>query len=260
MSILKKIADSKTLRVAYAKGRVSQAELLGRIRDMDPARDFHKAVRRTDGPVRLIAEVKKASPSRGIIRQDFDPASIAAVYESKPVSAISVLTEEDFFQGQLAYLKIVKDIVSKPVLRKDFILDAYQIYEARAFGADAILLIAALLEDSRLREYLHMAAECGLHALLEVHDERELELAMKANAGIIGINNRNLKTMETDLGITLRLKKEIPDSVTVIGESGINNRADVRLLEDAGIDAVLIGTALMESQDIGAAIDRLLAT
>lgn len=258
MSILKTIVEKKALRVAHAKRQVSLGELTSRIRDMEKTRDFPGALKR-EGTIRLIAEVKKASPSKGLIRKDFDPSKIAAIYRDKPVSAISVLTEEDFFKGDLSYIKIVRHITSKPVLRKDFIFDPYQIYEARANSADAVLLIAAILERNQAKEYMHMASECGLHVLFEVHDETELEAALDIGAGVIGINNRDLKTMRIDLGTTLRLKREVPKGVTVVSESGIRSRKDVLSLEEGGIDAMLIGTSFMESPDIGAAIDELMS-
>lgn len=257
MNILAKIIDKKAERLSYAKSAVPIHELKKRLMDMEGARDFKGAI--TGGEkIKLIAEIKKASPSKGIIRKNFDPVRIAAVYEEKPVSAISVLTEEDFFHGHLSYIKTVKEITSKPVLRKDFIFDDYQIYESRVNYADAILLIAASLEKNQAKEYLHLAKELGLYVLFEVHDEADLEKALSIDADIIGINNRNLKTLKIDLSTTFKLKKELPRNKIVVSESGIKDRSDVIKLQEAGIDAMLIGTSLMEAEDIGKKIDELL--
>lgn len=225
---------------------------------MDETRDFGSAIKRNGEKIKLIAELKKASPSKGLIRKDFDPIKICSIYDEKNVNAISVLTEEDFFQGHLSYIKTVKDIASKPILRKDFIFDEYQIYESRVNHADAILLIAAILEKNQAKEYLHLAEELGLHVLFEVHDEYDLEKALSIDADIIGINNRNLKTLKIDLTTTFRLKKDIPRGKTVVSESGIKDRNDVIKLQDAGVDAMLIGTSLMEAEDIGRKIDEFM--
>lgn len=258
MDILKKIIDAKRKRLEHSKSVVHIHEIKKLLPGMDSARDFKGNIQRGAGNIRLIAEIKRASPSRGIIRKDFDPKLIASVYEEKTVSAVSVLTEEDFFRGDLNYLQAVKKIVTKPILRKDFIFDEYQIYEARANGADAVLLIAAILEKNQGEEYLHLCRELGLSVLFEVHDEYDLEKALRLNADIIGINNRNLKTMEIDLSTTLRLKKEIHQGRIVVSESGIDNRIDVIKLDNAGIDAMLIGTALMKAEDIGKKINELM--
>ncbi|MFZ5997217.1 MAG: indole-3-glycerol phosphate synthase TrpC [Nitrospirota bacterium] len=260
MNILATIVRKKAERVAYAKSRVPLRELKSMLKDAESTRNFRDAVKGEKGSIRLIAELKKASPSKGLIRKDFDPARIASIYESKPVNAISVLTEEDFFQGHLSSIEVVKKVSSKPALRKDFIFDDYQIFEARANGADAILLIAAILDTSQAQEYLHLAKELGLSVLFEVHDEEELEKALTIDADIIGINNRNLKTMQIDLATTLWLKRDIPSGKIVVSESGIKTRADVQRLVDASIDAMLIGTSLMESKDIGKKIDELMGT
>jgi indole-3-glycerol phosphate synthase len=260
MSILRKIVEQKKDRVSYAKSITPLALLKNAIRNIPEPKDFAKAVKRDHAPIRLIAEVKKASPSKGLIRADFNHAAIASVYEAKKVNAVSVLTEEDFFQGKLEFLEEVKKIVSCPVLRKDFIFDEYQIYEARAKTADAILLIAAILELKQAEEYLHLARELGLSVLFEVHDFAELETALRIHAPVIGINNRNLKTLAIDLNTTFELKKEIPEARAVVSESGIKTRDDVLRLEEAGIDAMLVGTSLMESQDIAGRIDTLRGT
>ncbi len=258
MSILDKIVERKKESLYHAKAISPLSDLKARLTDLEETRDFISAVKRNPSePIRLIAEIKRASPSRGVIRKDFNPFEIASIYEKKPVSAISVLTEEDYFQGRLEYLSEVKKLTTKPILRKDFIFDEYQIYESRANGADAILLIAAILEKRQAEEYLHMANELSLSVLFEVHDWRELEMALLIDAAIIGINNRNLKTLQIDINTTFELKKEIPHGKIVVSESGIKTREDVLRLEEAGVDAMLIGTSFMEAGDIGKKIDEL---
>ncbi|HEX8947844.1 MAG TPA: indole-3-glycerol phosphate synthase TrpC [Dissulfurispiraceae bacterium] len=257
MSILSTILEKKLERVKHAKSLASADELRKRLRDLPATRDFAGAIKREGGDVRLIAEIKKASPSKGVIRKDFDPLSIASIYEKKGANAVSVLTEEDFFQGRLSFVREVKGVTSRPVLRKDFIFDEYQIYESRVHGADAILLIAAVLERDQAKEYLHLASELGLHVLFEIHDEEDLGKALLVDPRIIGINNRNLKTLKIDLSTTLRLQKDIPREKTLVSESGIKDREDVAKLGDAGIDAMLIGTSFMEAEDIGRRIDTL---
>ncbi|NTU43852.1 MAG: indole-3-glycerol phosphate synthase TrpC [Nitrospirales bacterium] len=252
MNVLTKIVQKKAERLKATKTSIPLAELKARLADREETRDFSSAVKRKgkEDRIRLIAEIKKASPSKGLIRPDFDPRAIASLYEKGPVSAISVLTEEDFFQGSLSFVPLVKDITRKPVLRKEFIFDEYQVYESRANRADAILLIAAILEKSQASDLLHLAGELGLHVLFEVHDEPDLEKALEIGAGIIGINNRNLKTLEISLTTTYRLKRDIPEGRTVVSESGIRTREDVLALEQAGVDAILVGTSIMASQDI----------
>lgn len=257
MSILDKIVEKKRERLDGVKARTPLSELRSRIPDIEKPRDFISAIKRDNGHIRLIAEIKKASPSKGVIREDFDPVKIARIYEDKSVDAISVLTEEDFFSGDLKYIPSVKGVTTRPVLRKDFIFDEYQIYEARANSADAVLLIAALLYTTQAEEYIHLCKELGLAALFEVHDHEELEKALRVDADIIGINNRSLKTMSIDLKTTFLLKKDIPNGKIVVSESGINMRDDVLRLEDGGVDAMLIGTSIMESGDIGKKIDEL---
>ncbi len=219
MSILDTIVTRKKERVASAKMRTPLGELKSVIRDRETPRDFQRAIKRDAGGLRIIAEIKKASPSKGLIRADFNHTTIASIYEAKEVDAVSVLTEEDFFQGSLKILEDVKKIVSCPVLRKDFIFDEYMIYEARAIGADAILLIASILDMKQAEEYLSLASEIGLSVLFEVHDFDQLERALRINAPVIGINNRNLKTLSIDLGTSIRLKTEIPADRVVVSES-----------------------------------------
>lgn len=258
MGILDEILSRKRERLSYAKTRASLRDLRARIADAKAPLDFRKAVARETAPagVKLIAEMKKASPSRGVIRADFHPVKIAEVYHER-ADAISVLTEEDYFLGSLGHIAEVKAVTDRPVLRKDFIVDDYQIYESRAAGADAVLLIASVLEPGQAAEYCRMAEELGLAPLFEVHDFRELETALRIEAGIIGINNRNLGTLAVDVNTTLEMKKEIPPGRTVVSESGISTRGDVLKLEGAGVDALLIGTAFMEAPDIGAKMDEL---
>lgn len=261
MGILDEIVAKKRERLNYSKGRITLKDLKAKIADMEKPRDFQSAVRREKGKrIRLIAELKKASPSKGIIREEFDPIEIASIYEKKQANALSILTEEDFFQGSLDFIPMVKKITTIPLLRKDFIFDEYQIYEARANEADAILLIAAILEKNQAKDYLHLAGELGLSVLFEVHDEKELEKAFHIDAGIIGINNRDLKTMRIDINNTFRLKKDISSEKIVVSESGIKIRDDILKLEKEGVDAVLIGTSFMESNDIGKKIDELFAS
>lgn len=257
MSILQKILEAKKSRLSKAKAAIQLKELRSKISELEKPRNFQSAIKRDSDSIRLIAEIKKASPSKGLIRSDFDHKKIADIYAEKKVDAISVLTEEDFFQGKLEFLADVKNIASCPILRKDFIFDEYQIYEARANQADAVLLIAAILDKNQAGEYLHLIKELGMSALFEVHDHNELEMPLKLDAPIIGINNRNLKTFEIDLKTSIKLKKEIPTGRIVVTESGIEKRDDVRKLQDAGIDAMLIGTSFMSSENIGMKIDKL---
>jgi len=257
MSILEKITARKRERLGEAKLRTSLAELKSASRDMGSPRDFQKAIKRGSGPLRIIAEIKKASPSKGLIRKDFDHVAIASIYERKGVNAVSVITEEDYFQGRIDFLSAVKKTVSMPVLRKDFIIDEYQIYEARTNGADALLLIAALLETNQAAEYLLLSKDLGMSVLFEVHDFHELQKALLINAPVIGINNRDLKTMSIDLETSVRLRAEIPAGRITVSESGIGNKEDAEKIGSAGFDAILVGTCLMESRDIGEKIDQL---
>lgn len=205
----------------------------------------------SDGRIRVIAEVKKASPSKGVIREEFDHLEIARTYERNGASALSVLTDRHFFQGSIDYLSEIRQMVSLPLLRKDFVFDEYQIFEARGYGADAVLLIAAVLDDKELSDFVKLSLDLGMAPLVEVHDEAELERTLKANAEIIGINNRNLQTFKTDINTTVRLMNSIPEDKIVVSESGINTKEDIKLLKDAGVDAFLIGEALMREADIG---------
>lgn len=226
--------------------------------DAEFPKNFMNALKRGPGPIRLVAEIKKASPIKGVIRQDFDPVSIASIYERKNVDAISVITEEDYFQSKLEYLLDLRKITDRPLLRKDFIFDEYQIYESKAKGADAILLIASILDENQSAEFLHLAKEMGLSVVFEVHNFKELEMPLRVNAEVIGINNRDLETFNINFNTTFELKKEIPLDRIVLSESGIKTRDDVIRLENAGIDSILVGTAFMESGDIGKKIDEFM--
>lgn len=258
MGILHEIISKKKQRLRDVQASIPLRELKSKITDIQNPRDFRTAVKRSlDENIKLIAEIKKASPSKGIIREKFDHISIAQIYDKKHVHAVSVLTEEDFFMGSLSFLPEVKKITSKPVLRKDFIVDEYQIYETRVNSADAILLIAAILEKNQAAEYLNLARELGLSVLFEVHDYKELEMALLIACDIIGINNRNLKTLQIDMNTTFTLRREIPSDRIVVSESGIKSRMDVQKLQNIGVDALLIGTSFMETEDIGKKIDEL---
>lgn len=259
--ILKKIVAHKREEVAAAMAARPLAELKSRLSDReDQPRGFERALRSaaSSGWTAIIAEVKKGSPSKGIIREDFDPLDIAITYQDNGATCISVLTDEKFFLGHLRYLSLIREQVGLPLLRKDFICDPYQIYEAYAGGADAILLIAAMLEQQQLHDYLALARELQLDTLLEVHDERELEMALLTDCGLIGVNNRSLHTFVTDLSTTERLAKMISADRLLVAESGINCRADVERLEIAGARAFLVGESLMRGEDIGGKLQELL--
>jgi indole-3-glycerol phosphate synthase len=256
-SILDEIVATKRSEIAAAKAAFPEAELRRRIDEAPPPRDFFRALS-APGPIKLIAEVKKASPSKGIIRADFRPIEIAQIYAEHGASCVSVLTDAHYFQGSLQILADVRRHVSIPVLRKDFILDAYQLLEARAAGADAVLLIAEILDDCHLRALHNEAIELGLTPLVELYEPANLPRVLDAGATLVGINNRDLRTFETSLDHTLRLRQQVPDGCLLVSESGITSRADVVRLESAGVDAILVGESLMASADIGAAVDALL--
>ncbi|MBF0458596.1 MAG: indole-3-glycerol phosphate synthase TrpC [Nitrospirae bacterium] len=254
MNILDKIIAKKAQRLLEQKNIFPLSEIKKAASTVSPG-NFGLSVSRSNGaPIKLIAEIKHASPSEGIIRRDFNVKDIARTYEQCRVNAVSILTEEDYFRGHLSYIETAKEFLTCPVLRKDFIFDEYQIYEARAFRADAILLIAAALTKEQAYRLLNIAAECSLHVLFEVHNIKELETALSLNCNIIGINNRDLTNMTIDINTTLTLVKEIPDNKIVVSESGIKTRDECQRLQDAGVDAILIGTAFMKSADIAGAI------
>lgn len=218
--------------------------------EADPVRDFTSALK--GGGDNIIAEVKKASPSKGIFIEDFDPVGIAEVYEANGAAAISVLTDSHYFMGSLDNLIYIREHTKLPLLRKDFIIDVYQIYEARVAGADAVLLIAAVLNDAELGEFLKLSTSLGMASLVEVHSEDELTRALDGGAEIIGINNRNLTTFETDINTTVRLTGLIPDGKVIVSESGIDSRGDIDRLKGARVDAFLIGEAIITAPDMGA--------
>lgn len=256
-TILDRIVATKRQEIAAAKERVPEAEMRGRAESAPQPRDFFAPLAK-DGAIRLIAEVKKASPSKGIIRADFNPVEIAKTYAAHGAACISVLTDEHYFQGSLDYLRQIRAAVDVPLLRKDFILDVYQLYEARAAGADGVLLIAECLDDCNLRKLHNAAIDLGLCPLVELYDPENLPRVLEAGAKLIGVNNRDLRTFEVDLHHTIRMKKAIPADCVLVGESGIDSRADALLLEEAGVDAILVGEHLMRKPDIGAAVDALL--
>lgn len=256
-TILDKIVAVKREEIAAAQARTPPAELRARLADAPPVRDFFAPLA-APGPIRLIAEVKKASPSAGVIRADFDPVALARTYEAHGASCVSVLTDVQFFQGSLAYLQAVREAIGIPVLRKDFLVDRYQLFEARAAGADAVLLIAECLDDCQLRALHNEALELGMTPLVELYDPDNLPRVVEAGAKLIGVNNRDLRTFVVDLEHTLRLKAAAPPDCVFVGESGIRTRADVERLEAAGVDAMLVGESLMREPDVGAAVDRLL--
>jgi len=258
MSILDRIVENRKKNLEETKRKVPLSELKARIPDMEEPRPFRSAISRPEGkPLRLIAEVKKASPSKGLIRKDFDLSQIVSVYEKKGVDAISVLTEKDYFQGSLDYLRQAHYATRRPILRKDFIVDEYQIYEARVHHADAILLIAAALGRLQLEDYFGLCGELSIEALVEVHTYEELDRVLSCGCHIIGINNRDLSTLSIDLKTTLSMLKDIPEDRTVVSESGISSRRDMETFEATRIDAVLVGTAIMKDEDIGAKIEEL---
>ncbi len=256
MNILEKIVSCKRRGVAEKKEKIPLAKLRDRINKLPPTRNFKAAISRP-GRINLICEIKRASPSSGIICKDFHPREIARSYEKNGAAAISVLTEEKYFQGDILHLFSVKQSVKIPVLRKDFIIDEYQLYESRAFGADALLLIASLLDVEELVQFMNTSRSLGIETLVEVHCEEDLEKVLAMPAGIIGINNRNLEDFTIDLSVTKELRKKIPREKVVVSESGIKTRDEVLLLKSTGINAILIGQVLLESEDIGEKMKEL---
>jgi len=254
--ILDRIVEDKKQELTGVKAKTPLKELKAMLRDAEPARDFA-------GPlvnalkVSIIAEVKKASPSKGLIREDFHPVEIAKTYEQNGASAISVLTESKYFQGDLSYLRMISEAVKLPLLRKDFIFDPYQIYEARANGADAVLFIAAMLETKKMQDMYLLAKELGMEALAESHNVRELESALDSGCKLIGINNRDLSTFKVDIETTVRLISYIPYDRIIVSESGISTVEDIARLKEAGADAALIGEAIMRESDYAAKLREL---
>lgn len=273
MTILEKIVREKRQEVArLPQQAISAATLRSAIRERGDHRDFLQALRQpATGNIALIAEVKKASPSAGIIRADFDPVAIARQYEAAGASCLSVLTDEKFFQGALNYLEEIRRAVNLPLLRKDFIIDERQILEAIRWGADAILLIVSILDDTQLKRFHDLATDAGLAALVEVHDESELERASSAGATLIGVNNRDLKTFKVDLATTERIARRLYPSgrgraagasnpePLLVAESGIHTQSDVQRLAACGAQAILVGESLMREHNMAAKIRELLS-
>jgi indole-3-glycerol phosphate synthase len=257
--ILARILATKAEEISARAADIPLRELSARIDEAEPVRGF--AARMGDMLARqqpaVIAEIKKASPSKGLLRADFDPAAIAFSYERGGATCLSVLTDSRYFQGSMEALQVARAACSLPVLRKDFIIDPYQVYEARLIGADCVLLIVAALDDPPLRELSALAHELGMDVLVEVHDRRELERALDLDARIIGINNRNLRTFETRLQTTLDLLPRIDRSRLIVTESGIHTRADVALMRDHGVNAFLVGEAFMKANDPGQKLAEL---
>jgi indole-3-glycerol phosphate synthase len=257
--ILKKILARKAEEIRERSGRVSLRELSARAAEAPPVRGFLNALEAKIAAAQagVIAEVKKASPSKGVMRADFRPAEIARSYEAGGAACLSVLTDVDFFQGADAYLQQAREACSLPVLRKDFTIDPYQVYEARALGADCILLIVAALGDAALLKLATLAEELGMDVLVEVHDGEELERALATPARLIGINNRNLRTFETSLAVTLDLRARVPADRLLVTESGIVTREDVARMRAADVHAFLVGETFMRAEDPGAELQRL---
>ena len=255
-TILDRIVATKRQEIAAAKARLPEAALEARVAGWKPTRGFAAALR-VEGEVRVIAEVKKASPSAGVIRADFDPVAVAETYAAHGAACLSVLTDEHYFQGHLDFLRLVRRAVNVPLLRKEFILDRYQLLEACDAGADAVLLIAEILPGRALEVLYRQATGLGLEVLVELHDAHELSRVLGCGATLVGINNRDLRTFETRLEQTLELVGRIPAGVTVVSESGIRTHADLKRLGGHGVHAVLVGESLMRSPDIGAALDAL---
>jgi indole-3-glycerol phosphate synthase len=256
MTILNQIVAAKRREVETSRARTAARDLERRLADAPPARDFRAALDRP-GEVCIIAEIKKASPSAGLLRADFDPVAIARTYAAHGAAAISVLTDGPFFQGSLADLTAARHAVPTPVLRKDFILDDYQLLEARAAGADAVLLIAEVLEGDALPRLLRQTEALGMQALVELYDRANLARVLDSGARLVGVNNRDLRTFVTRLEHTLELAAQVPADVCLVSESGIRNRQDVSRLGAAGVKAVLVGETIMRAADIGATLDEL---
>jgi indole-3-glycerol phosphate synthase len=258
-TILDRILATKREEIAALRAREKMTDLMARCADLPPTRGFARALASPRPAVALIAEVKKASPSKGIIRPDFDPVAIARAYHAGGASCLSVLTDEPYFQGSLAYLAAIRDAVPLPLLRKDFLIDVAQVYEARLAGADAVLLIvAAIPSPARLAEMRHVAETLGMDALVEVHDASELETAKESGATLVGVNNRDLRTFDVRLETFEALAPDFPPGAVAVAESGVFTHADVVRMGRAGAHAVLVGESLMREADVAAATHRLL--
>ena len=258
--ILAKICADTRVHVDGCKSQTPLSEVMAQAKAASPVRGFAKALQATasKGQYGLIAEIKKASPSQGLIRENFDPVMLAKAYQQGGATCLSVLTDEPYFQGKDEYLTAARNAVNLPVLRKDFILDTYQLLEARAAGADAVLLIAECLDDCNLRKLHNETIELGMTPLVEFYEPENLTRVFDAGATLIGVNNRDLRTFEVDLQHTIRMREQIPDECVLVGESGIHSREDAERLESAGVDAILVGEHLMSQPDIGAAVRKLL--
>lgn len=256
--ILKEILTKKKERIALAKLGMPEEELKGRVQGLPPTRPFIEAINKPR-QISLIAEIKKASPSQGVIREDFHHLEIARAYQDSGVQAISVLTEEDFFSGNIAYINEVKNLTTVPILRKDFILEPYQVYESRFYGADAILLITSLLTQEEIAQFSVLAAGLGMDSLVEVHNEKELKKVLKLkDIPLIGINNRDLRTLEVDPKTVEKLFPLLPKDKVVVVESGIKTAQDVLFLKILGINAILVGTAFMQAAEIKKSVEGLM--
>jgi len=258
--ILSKIIEEKKKAIEQAKSTLSLDEITKKLEGTEQRhRRFTKEISKKHH-INLIAEIKKASPSGGVLRKDFDPVKIACAYQMSGASALSILTEEKFFLGKLEYIKKVKEAVDLPILRKDFIMDPYQIYESAFYGAEAVLLIADILSEEELRSLYSLSRKIGLDVVVEVHNEEDLKKALLIDAKVIGINNRDLHSFNVDLGVTTRLIKAIPEGKIIISESGIKSHEDVMFLKSIGTSAVLIGEAFMTTPDIGTKVRELMGT
>lgn len=258
MNILDKIFDQTKADLAIRKSQLPLLDIQRQAKDQEPSRDFLRALQSSHHHPSLIAEVKKASPSEGLIRPDFDPVAVANSYDHSGADCLSILTEPHHFQGSLDYLRLVRQSVPQPLLRKDFISDPYQIYEARAYGADAVLLITASLSLSQIVDLQGLIEEVGMVALVEVHSEQEAEVAVAARAKLIGINNRDLATFKTDLAVTEQIAPHLPAETTVVSESALSNPEDIARVSAAGARSVLIGTAFCRKPEIEPAVRQVM--
>lgn len=258
-TILDEIIQYKRAEVVAARARTPLAEIQSRAKAAPAPRGFLRALQAAAAPG-LIAEVKKASPSAGIIRADFDPVVIARAYEAAGATCLSVLTDERYFQGHLDFLAAIRRVVQIPVMRKEFIIDRYQIAEARAVGADCVLLIAECLDDAELHDLSGYARELGMDALIELYDRQNVDRVLATGAKLVGINNRDLRSFHTSLDHTFELKRQIPDDVLLVSESGIRSHADIVRLREAGVGAVLVGETLMRQPNVELAVRELMGT
>lgn len=257
--ILQKILHTKQAEIAARSAITSLAQLRIQAEAADPVRGFVRSLQAkvSSGNPAIIAEIKKASPSKGVIRADFDPPAIAQNYTAAGAACLSVLTDAQYFQGHEAYLQAVRAACNLPVIRKDFIVDPYQVYEARAIGADCILLIVAALDDAQMADLYAQATGLGMDVLVEVHDHEEMQRALRLDLPMIGVNNRNLRTFTTSLQTTLNLQAEVPENMLLVTESGIHTRADVKLMRDNGIHTFLVGEAFMRADNPGTELQKL---